>query len=350
MARFLAGGALTLLAARTAAAADHPKFEYINVVNVVELHIQPAVLNVLTTALSGPAAGALAQGGNAQDCLYVQSVLEDCLDAGHLDLTAALYDASQCMCCGGANSPMLTYYSDCASYVINSASGRDASTLYSYMTELYGACSLWGTCRTSTTSTQRTTQYTTRSAVPSVCTSFADIYNSCVFKLDPATADEYDYANCFCTDASGEENTAIQDYAKGCFSYARTSMETIDYSIISYLTDFCDIWAGYTKETEPLVLTTIGTRTGLELTAPTQTRTRTIAAAADESGDETIDGDVDGDVDGGDDDGGDGGARDPFRSGTSTATNLAGLAAPVPGVVAWLANLATMVLSFFILI
>jgi hypothetical protein len=130
MARFLAGGALTLLAARTAAA-DHPKFEYINVVNVVELHIQPAVLNVLTTALSGPAAGALAQGGNIQDCLYVQSVLDDCIDAGHLDATAALYDASQCICCGEGNSPMLSYYSDCASYAINSASGRDASSLYS---------------------------------------------------------------------------------------------------------------------------------------------------------------------------------------------------------------------------
>ncbi|KAL1836468.1 hypothetical protein VTJ49DRAFT_5128 [Mycothermus thermophilus] len=313
--------ALALLAARRVAAELEP---FVDVVVRVDVQVKTPAADALSAIVHVPDANALAQGDDGYDaCSVVDGQILECDAAGHLDTTAVPGAAARCLCCAG-NRPLSASYASCASYVLNNAAGPDATTAYAIVSDIYATCRRdVSDCRGAT----RFSPTTTRSPAPAECTSMADVWNSCLFKVDPMTADEYDLASCACTDSSGKRNTAIQDYAKSCIPYARTSMST-NYPIITYIASFCDIFSGAPTQdaTNPLVFTTVGTRTGLDLTAPTATSTS-------ESNDDSD-------------------SSDPSADSAANPSSSTGLAAPsvaVPGFLAWFANLFSLFLSLLML-
>ncbi|KAL2267013.1 hypothetical protein VTJ83DRAFT_4290 [Remersonia thermophila] len=310
-----------LLAARRVAAAELEPF--VDVVVTVDLEVRTAAAGSFAAIAPAPGAGAgagaLAEGSDGYDsCLVVEDLILGCDEEGRFDATAAPGAAERCLCCAGTH-PLSTYYSSCASFVLNSASGPDASTVYSVVSDIYATCKRDITCRRGATATGLSPT-TTRSPAPAACSSMADIWNSCIFKLDP-TADGYDMASCVCSDSAGKRNTDIQDHASSCYPYARVSMST-NSQLVSALASVCNLVATTPTQTatNPLVFTTAGTRTGLDLPSPTPTG----SSESSDSGAATNIG--------------------------LTSTGLAVPGVPVPGFVAWLAHVAGWFLSLLMLV
>ncbi|KAK4240876.1 hypothetical protein C8A03DRAFT_41610 [Achaetomium macrosporum] len=283
-----------------------------------------------------------AAGDNFDDgynaCVTADAIISDCYSSGLAEATAAVDEADRCFCCESA-APISSVYSVCASYAMDGS--PDASIVYQAFTEMYEICSSVGgdictggrgPAATATTRTSPTRSSSLEAAditIPPACSSMMEVYSSCYSELGGfQTVGARDAASCFCYDASGEFNTVFEDYAGSCASWARTA-DTPDYPVITRLATLCDDYAAPIS-TSALVFTTVSGRTsggsgGFALPSSTSSPTTQTTGRANTGS------------------GADAGT-------TSSSTALAVPGAVVPGFLAWFANLATFVLSFFILI
>ncbi|KAK4155434.1 hypothetical protein C8A00DRAFT_31769 [Chaetomidium leptoderma] len=303
----------------------------------VDVLVRVDEVQVVADAL---AAGAMQAAAGADDgygaCVTANAVLEGCSDAGYLDSTAAPASAFSCMCCLD-NTAIASAYSDCASYASDVPSASRA------LDQVYSLCSVQGSCRAGPTPTS--TRAATRSAtqiagsqitMPAVCASMTSIYNSCSRKLEPqTTARNSDAASCFCHDKSGDYNTAFQDYASSCAPWAETAFPA-DVPLIEKLETFCDAYPPNTRTGSLEFSTRSGGGGGFALSS-----TGSPASSPTGQGASNTEGASAGDPTGED-------AGNPEATSSSTGLAAPGLA--VPGFLAWFANLATVLLSFFILI
>ncbi|KAK4100232.1 hypothetical protein N658DRAFT_497455 [Parathielavia hyrcaniae] len=279
-------------------------------------------------AFSGVLNAAGGSDGGWEACYTANNVLEYCYDAGYMEPTAPVAAADRCLCCDGTTA-LATVYSSCASYARDEL--PEATAEYSAISSLYRYCGAMATC----TSTRRQTQtaVNTRTAsvtIPAVCTSFVQIYNSCSIKVGFETARVTDAVECLCPTSGGDWNTDFQDYASSCAPWASTAYPT-DYDLITRLATVCDDFPpGSTAP--PLVLTTAGTRTGNDVFVPEVTGTSTTTSASETSEASETSG------------------ADAESATTSVSSALAVPGAAVPGIFVWFANLASFVLSFFILL
>ncbi|KAK3307464.1 uncharacterized protein B0T15DRAFT_179272 [Chaetomium strumarium] len=289
-----------------------------------------------TDAFAGMIGAAAGDDDGYSACMTADAIISDCYESGFADATASPNAADRCFCCEGAR-PVSSVYSACASYARGVDGSDDARTLYRALTSMHDICSSvgGGACRTgAATATTRTSP--TRSSsleaaditYPPACSSMLRVYSSCYLELGGfETVRARQAASCFCYDASGDYNTAFEDYAETCASWARTA-DTVDYSVMTRLATLCDEY-GAPVTTSALVLTAVSSRTdsGRGFTLASSTSSPTSQATGQTSA---------------------GGDTDAATTSSSTALAVPGAA--VPGFLAWFANFATFILSFFILI
>ncbi|KAL2021102.1 hypothetical protein VTK56DRAFT_7521 [Thermocarpiscus australiensis] len=287
-------------------------------------------------------AGVVDAAGEGDDgllaCATADAILSSCDARGVLETTAPVASRRNCLCCysGTAAAPA---YSSCASYVSNSLFGSDASTVYEAVSILASGCSAAGpgVCAGGgggetlpTVSATRSSRPTAAGGAPAGCTSMISIYSSCSENMPGfETARARELAECFCYDRSGNYNTRFEDYASSCAPWVRTAARE-DYSIISVFQTFCDDYPPVTSST--LKLTRVGSRTSgngafTEFAVTSSTTERTSTPTSRPTTTATADG-----------------------AGTSSSSGALAAGPGMPGFVVSVANLATFVLSFFILI
>jgi hypothetical protein len=263
-------------------------------------------------------------------CETANAAIGYCYEGGYLERTVPVAVGNSCLCCDGPTG-ISAAYSSCATYASNEA--PDATSVYRAVSQIYSICANSVDCGATATSRRAPTRTASGGGgssitLPPVCSSMLDIYSSCSEKLDVQTAGPRDAAECFCPESAGTVNTVFQDYASSCAPFVRSSFPG-DYSIIRQLATYCDQYPPLS--TEALLFTTAGTRTGLDFARPSTTSP---PGGADDNGENNND-------------------DDEISEGSESTSISSGLAAPglaVPGVIAWFANLATLFLSFFILI
>lgn len=274
-------------------------------------------------------------------CATADVILSSCIAKGVLETTAPTASAKACLCCY-QDYELVEEYSSCASYIYNSF--RTQTEAFSTVSQLYEICDAVGTCGAPAPPTRAPTQSvpsapaTTRGQTtqapkaPVGCTSFINIYTSCSDEIPNFTkASDESLVECFCYDNRGNYNTRFDDYAASCAPWAKTEVPE-DYEAISYLADFCEAFPPVTSA-------------GVSITTR---RPSTRSSLLGGGGDSSV-----GPL-------GEGISVSPpatrqSASSTTTVTTRNSAAfghrAPTPpGIVAWAANLATVVVGYFFLI
>ncbi|KAJ4294892.1 hypothetical protein N0V88_005131 [Collariella sp. IMI 366227] len=274
------------------------------------------------------AMGAATEDEAYNACSSIDSRLYDCYESGWLEPTAPAASVRNCLCCAGT-AAIAESYSVCSSYIANSVGGDDASTAVKSISIIGAQCAAVGASSCAANTQVQPAPTTTKSptgvrnSVPTACSSMLTIYNSCDKILNFQTARARDAASCLCYNRAGDFNTVFEDYARTCASFAKTAI-TEDYTVMTRLATICEDYPS-TSSMQGLQFSTIGTRTTVAIdNASTQSSSSTAAPTGESS------------VDGGQ---------------VADSSTSSGLAAPtaVPGFLAWAANWATFLLSFYIL-
>ncbi|KAK3939848.1 hypothetical protein QBC46DRAFT_139199 [Diplogelasinospora grovesii] len=325
-------------------------------INAVNVH----VIELVVAAASTTDPGLLA-------CDTAGYIVSSCSAAGSLASTVPTASLEACLCCY-KGAELAFEYSSCASYIANSVpKSTDAFTLAS---GVYSICAGAGTqlCdaagggggggggggstpKTSAvssatrvaSSTKQQAQTTAAAAAPAGCTSLINVYSSCSENVPNFTAQPASkLASCFCYDGSGTYNTKFDDYASSCAPWAKTADPT-DYSLIQVFETFCAAF--------PPSQTAAG---GAASTTPKSNASGSVGSGSGGGGGFAS---IAGGGSSSSSTGGSGSGGSDTSSTTSraavTVTRSVAFAAPAAapaGVITWVANLATFVLSFFFLI
>ncbi|KAL2196880.1 hypothetical protein P885DRAFT_37140 [Corynascus similis CBS 632.67] len=255
-------------------------------------------------------------------CETANAAISACYYADYLDPAVAAADVDRCVCCDGTTGASAVY-SSCASWAL----GRDtddATSIYSVASQIYSVCATRIDCRaTGPARTISVEPFTSSIDLPPACSSLGSIYGSCAANPSFYTAANTDVAACFCPEEDGKINKSFQSYASACAPFARSSFPS-DYSIITRLQTFCDAYQPVT-DAESLVFSTVGTRTGPGFGLPSITPSANNALPNSGESSESAE-----------------------TASSSTGAGARGLA--VPGFMTWLIEVATLLLSFFIML
>ncbi|KAL2171481.1 hypothetical protein VTG60DRAFT_2649 [Thermothelomyces hinnuleus] len=251
-------------------------------------------------------------------CKTADAVIGACYYAGYLNPSAPGDDGYLCGCCYDTTA-MPEVYSSCASWALD----QDYTRIYSVASKMSSACAVVTVCSDSDPVRTVSDQFPTSISLPPACVSMRSIYSSCAAISSIYTAAPRDVAACFCPEEDGKINKSFQSYASSCAPFARSSFPG-DYSIITQLQTYCDANMALTS-TKPLVFTTIGTRTGLGFGPPSITSSASSPTSdASTSSENAVT--------------------------TASSTGLASQGLTAPSITAWLFELATLLLSFFVMI
>ncbi|KAK0619940.1 hypothetical protein B0T14DRAFT_431007 [Immersiella caudata] len=178
-------------------------------------------------------------------CASADVVLSACVESGYLDDGAPTASARSCLCCYQGLT-LSDEYSSCSTYIAKSFPTETAA--FTTISLLNGICAT-GTCAAAPTPTGIRTPSAGTAIPPPGCTSFVSIYQSCTSAVPGwSSLGPSKWAECLCYDRLGNYNTRFDDYASTCATFARTAVPS-EYSVISALGDFCEIYPPQTSTT-----------------------------------------------------------------------------------------------------
>lgn len=97
---------------------------YVEVVREDHVRISPNIVGDLAVG------AAVDEEEGLLACATADAVINSCYSAGALETSAPDAVFEGCVCCESGN-PVVSAYSNCAEYISDSVSGREASTIYS---------------------------------------------------------------------------------------------------------------------------------------------------------------------------------------------------------------------------
>ncbi|KAK3390331.1 hypothetical protein B0H63DRAFT_111744 [Podospora didyma] len=288
-------------------------------------------------------------------CATANAVLSSCYNAGWLDDEAPVASSRSCLCCGSGHG-FAADYSTCASYIYDEM--PTLTNPFSTASYLYSLCSRVGTSYCGTASGTKTTQGPIPTVIPAGCTSLYSIITSCVRETPGLiTAGAARQASCLCYDADGAYNTQFDRYVRTCASWARTAYID-EYRTLSRSLSFCEDHSSRTSTTRRSSTptrrsTTSATSTHLDvsdwnsLTAGTPSPAASITSAPLAT---TTTPPLSGTGAGAGAGTNTSSSRATAVTTTVTSSGLAPPGAAPAGLFIWIANLATLLLSFFFMI